>query len=184
MVRATTRTSGPKCWTPMRSRCFSARGSLAGRWGCGFGMGYWRAGTARTRRSCIAGSWGGTRIRTRCWSGRGCWPVMTLVDFFRGFEDLPDEFLVYDDGVRSRSYSYREVAERAWAFAARLRESGIGKDEKVILYGQNRPEWIVAFWGCLLEGVVAVPIDYRSSPEFVQRIEGIVQARAIFTGEE
>src|SRR5205823_1630703 len=58
------------------------------------------------------------------------------------------------------------------------------KDDKVILYGENRPEWIIALWGCLLEGVVAVPIDYRSSPEFVERIDHIVNARAILTGDE
>ena len=57
---------------------------------------------------------------------------------------------------------------------ARLRERGIGRDDKIILYGENRPEWIIALWGCLLEGVIAVPIDYRSSPEFVERIKAIV----------
>ena len=62
--------------------------------------------------------------------------------------------------------------------------AGIGKDDKVILYGENRPEWIIALWGCLLEGVIAVPIDYRSSPEFVERIDHIVEARAILTGDE
>ena len=60
----------------------------------------------------------------------------------------------------------------------------IGRDEKVILYGENRPEWIIALWGCLLAGVIAVPIDYRSSPEFVERIRAIVGARMVLTGDE
>lgn len=108
----------------------------------------------------------------------------TLLDFFRDFADLPHEFLIYDDGFRSRHYGYNQVAAQAQAFAAQLRETGISKDEKVILYGENRPEWIIALWGCLLEGVIAVPIDYRSSPEFVERIDRIVQARAILIGDE
>ena len=76
------------------------------------------------------------------------------------------------------------MAGRASAFAARLGQEGIVKDDKVILYGENRPEWIIALWGCLLAGVIAVPIDYRSSPEFVERIRVIVGARKVLTGEE
>jgi long-chain acyl-CoA synthetase len=108
----------------------------------------------------------------------------TLLDFFRDFAGLPDEFLVHDDGFRTRDYSYNEVAALARAFATRVRLAGFAKDDKIILYGENRPEWIVALWGCLLEGVIAVPIDYRSSPEFVGRIDKIVNARAILIGDE
>jgi long-chain acyl-CoA synthetase len=111
-------------------------------------------------------------------------PRDTLLDFFHDFAALNDEFLIYDDGFQARHYRYREIAERARAFAARLREAGIGRDEKVILYGENRPEWIVALWGCLLEGVIAVPIDYRSSREFVERVQTIVAARMVLTGDE
>ncbi len=111
-------------------------------------------------------------------------PRDTLLDFFHDFAGLDDEFLIYDDGFQARHYRYREIAARARAFAAKLREQGIGKNDKVILYGENRPEWIVALWGCLLEGVIAVPIDYRASKEFVDRVYAIVDARAVFTGDE
>ena len=108
----------------------------------------------------------------------------TLLDFFRDFADVPGEFLIYDDGLRSRAFSYRESAELARAFADRLRAEGIEPDQKIILYSENRPEWIFALWGCLLAGVVAVPLDFRSSLEFVGRIAGIVGARAILRGDE
>ncbi len=108
----------------------------------------------------------------------------TLLDFFHEFAGRADEFLVYDDGFRSRGFRYGEVFELARLFAERLHAAGIGKDDKVILYGENRPEWVIALWGCLLQGVVAVPIDYRSAAEFVARIDGIVHARAILVGDE
>jgi long-chain acyl-CoA synthetase len=111
-------------------------------------------------------------------------PRETLLDFFHDFAGLDAEFLIHDDGFHARHFRYREIADRARAFAARLRADGIGKDEKIILYGENRPEWIIALWGCLLEGVIAVPIDYRSSTEFVERIRTIVDARMVLTGEE
>ncbi len=63
----------------------------------------------------------------------------TLLGFFDDFAQGPDEFLVYDDGFRSRHFSYNQVAEQARAFASRLRAGGIGIDDKVILYGENRP---------------------------------------------
>jgi long-chain acyl-CoA synthetase len=108
----------------------------------------------------------------------------TLLDFFHDFASLDAEFLVHDDGFRTRRFTYSEVAALAAGFAARLRASGTTKDSKIILYSENRPEWIVALWSCLLAGVVAVPIDFRSSPEFVQRIREIVGAKMILIGEE
>ena len=108
----------------------------------------------------------------------------TLLDFFHDIAGLPQEFLVYDDGLRSRSYRYSEIVGFANAFAARLQAAGIAKNEKIILYSENRPEWVVALWGCLLAGVIAVPIDFRSAPDFVHRIAAIVDARAILKGDE
>src|SRR5277367_6195443 len=111
-------------------------------------------------------------------------PRDTLLDFFHDFAGLDDEFLIHDDGFHARHFRYREIAAHARGFAAKLREQGIGRDQKIILYGENRPQWIIALWGCLLEGVIAVPIDYRSSPEFVERIKAIVGARMVLTGDE
>lgn len=54
----------------------------------------------------------------------------------------------------------------------------------MILWAENRPEWIAAFWGCLLNGVVVVPVDYRASVELLERIQVIVQARAVVAGDQ
>ena len=110
-------------------------------------------------------------------------PRDTLLDFFADLERIDDTFLVWDDGYRTHQRSYAETASAARGFAAKLRQAGIGKGAKVILWGENRPEWIAALWGCLLEGVIAVPIDFRSTADFVKKIAGIVEARAILTGD-
>ena len=111
-------------------------------------------------------------------------PRDTLIDFFNDLAVAHGDFLVYDDGFRARSYTYREVARLARALAQRLRGEGLRKGEKAIFFSENRPEWIVAFWGCLLEGIVVVPIDFRSSPDFLARVSRIVDAKLIFVGEE
>ena len=107
----------------------------------------------------------------------------TLLDFYADLSSTPGEFVVYDDGYRSWSYSYADVTEAARAFAGRLRSEGIGKGEAVTIWAENRAEWIIALWGCLLEGVVLVPIDYRASPDFLMRVSDIVKARVVLVGD-
>jgi len=108
----------------------------------------------------------------------------TLLDFFADFASIRGEFLVYDSGFRSHSHTYADVARAARAFAARLHGAGIRKADTVLFWSENRPEWVVALWGCLLQGVVAVPIDYRASAEFLARVREIVKARVLLTGDE
>ena len=108
----------------------------------------------------------------------------TLIDFFDDLSHARGEFLVYDDGFRSRGYSYAEVARAARGLAARLHALGLRKGDKIVFWSENRPEWIVAFWACLLRGIVVVPIDYRGSPDFLARVVRIVSARLILIGQE
>ena len=108
----------------------------------------------------------------------------TLVDFFNEFAQRSEEFIIYDDGYRRWSYTYRQVGAAARTFAAQLRAKAIAKGEKVLIWSENRPEWLAAFWGCLLEGVVAVPVDFRTSAKVVLNIQEVVQARAILVGDE
>ena len=108
----------------------------------------------------------------------------TLVDFFQDLAAARGTFLVYDDGYRTRAHTYGEVGRASRGFAARLQAAGFTKEDKVILWGENRPEWIVALWGCLLAGVVAVPIDYRASAVFLNRVREIVGARLVVLGDD
>ena len=108
----------------------------------------------------------------------------TLLDFFHSFAGLTNDFLIYDDGFRSFRYRYCDVARTAGSFAARLRGAGLVQGDHALLWGENRPEWIVTLWGCLLAGVVAVPVDYRSSAGFLTRVAETVHARLLLAGEE
>ncbi len=93
-------------------------------------------------------------------------------------------FLVYDDGFRSHSYTYEEFAAAARGFAASLQTAGLKKGDKVVFWSENRPEWIIALWGCFLNGSIAVPIDYRASEEFLLRVSRIVEPRLILLGDD
>src|SRR2546430_7173484 len=106
----------------------------------------------------------------------------TLIDFFDDLAATDAEFLAYDDGYRTWSWTYRDLASAARRFAARLAAHGIASGAAVVVWSENRPEWVAALWGALLDGVVLVPIDYRASADFLQRVAGIVDAKAILVG--
>jgi long-chain acyl-CoA synthetase len=108
----------------------------------------------------------------------------TLVEFFNAFARRSQEFIIYDDGYRRWNYTYRQIADAALAFAARLRERSIASGEKILFWSENRPEWLAAFWGCLLQKIVVVPVDYRASASVVLNFQQVVRARAILTGDE
>jgi long-chain acyl-CoA synthetase len=93
------------------------------------------------------------------------------------------QFLAYDDGYRTWTWTYGELAAAARGFARRLGDEGLASGDAIAIWSENRPEWIAAMWGALLQGVVLVPIDYRASPEFLQKVVGIVDAKAILTGD-
>jgi long-chain acyl-CoA synthetase len=108
----------------------------------------------------------------------------TLIDFFRDLVNIRGDFLVYDDGYRRRVHTYQEVGRAARGFAATLAAAGLAKDDKVVFWAENRPEWIACYWGCLIAGIVVVPIDYRSSSEFVLKVRRLVDARVILVGDD
>jgi len=111
----------------------------------------------------------------------------TLLDFFEDITTRDDLFIVHDDGYRVRRMTYREIgaAARAWAEALRARGlAGVQPEAKIIIWSENRPEWVVALWGTLLAGAVVVPVDFRASAELVNRIAGIVDAGIILVGDE
>ena len=107
----------------------------------------------------------------------------TLLDFFDDLSTIDGTFVVHDDGYRTWSYTYAEIVAASRAFAGRLRDAGIEPEQKVVLWCENRPEWIVVLWGCLLEGIILVPIDYRSSSDLMLRIADIVDAKCIVVGD-
>jgi long-chain acyl-CoA synthetase len=102
----------------------------------------------------------------------------TLVDYFDDLAAIDREFLVYDDGYRTWTYSYAGTAAAARDFARRLRAAGIRKGDAVAIWAENRPEWIVALWGAVL-----VPIDYRASAAFLDRVAEITSARVVLAGD-
>jgi long-chain acyl-CoA synthetase len=103
----------------------------------------------------------------------------SLANFFvRHFQEHREE-RAYGQrrGYRMEWFTYGQVLEMALAFCRELGERGIGKGDRVMLWGENSAEWVAAFFGCAMRGVVVVPMDDGASVDFAGRVSRQVQAK-------
>ncbi len=71
-------------------------------------------------------------------------------------------------GDKEERFTYGEVHRYAGRVAAFLLRSGVKKGDRVLLVSENRPEWGMTYFGILLAGATAVPVDPElSEPEVV-----------------
>src|SRR5260370_25443815 len=108
-------------------------------------------------------------------------PLESLSNFLKTYAAHGDEIAVRQRrGYRMETWTYGRIAEEANRLARELELRGIAKGDAVLLWGENSAEWVIAFLGCLLCGVVIVPIDHASTTEFACRVAREVSAKLIF----
>jgi len=104
----------------------------------------------------------------------------SVTEYLSDFVRLGSEQAYADrSGYRTVRWTYRDVAETAFRFARELSARHIGKGDRIVLWGPNSAAWIAAFFGCAHRGVIAVPMDNASPPEFVIRVFQEVSARLL-----
>ncbi len=96
----------------------------------------------------------------------------TLVEMLeRSVRDNGDRLaLTMRVGVRTTKYTYTGLERQAHAYARFLAGQGVRKGDRVVLWAPNQPDWVAAMFGTFIAGGVAVPLDVRSSREFVERV--------------
>ena len=100
-----------------------------------------------------------------------------LDDYSLRFEET---FFADHTGLRTIHWSYQRLVEEAHRVAYELEARGVQHGDRVLLCGANRPEWVATFWGCCLRGVVVVPLDQGSSPEFVASVAQQTNPKLMF----
>lgn len=104
----------------------------------------------------------------------------TLLEILPRIERLGSrEALRFWNGYRTRSWSYSDLDAAIRRFVAFLDGRGLGSGDRLILWSENRPEWVAVFWACLARGVQLVPLDRQSTLEFVGRIAVQTDARLL-----
>jgi long-chain acyl-CoA synthetase len=94
--------------------------------------------------------------------------LATLIEDFR--RHGKDIAIVTYQGNRRTATTYADLADLAGRFAAELMQREIGAGDRVVLWGQNSSEWVGAFFGCLMRGVIAVPLDAAGALDFAKRV--------------
>src|SRR6476620_2161053 len=72
--------------------------------------------------------------------------------------------------LRTRCWTFKEVTDTAFQCARELESRGIGRGDRVVIWSENSPEWIIVFFGLMLRGAIAVPLDEQSTVDFAERI--------------
>ena len=113
-------------------------------------------------------------------------PTTTLVDSLRYWtEQQPQEVAYYftDGESQEQSLTYEQFDRHARAIAARLIDLGMTGERALLLYPQGL-EFIVAWFGCLYAGVIAVPAFPPRRNRNMERIQAIAhdcQAKVALT---
>jgi long-chain acyl-CoA synthetase len=85
---------------------------------------------------------------------------------------------------RTKISTYREVEAGAFRMAAAFQKLGIKDGDRVILWGENSARWTMTFYACLFSRVVAVPLDASFTPEYVNKIRDITEARLVCSDKD
>jgi long-chain acyl-CoA synthetase len=106
--------------------------------------------------------------------------MRTLIDLFNTFEALGNKTaFVNRTGVRRLVVSYRGFHKLALKMANLLAQRGVEPGDRVLLWGPNSSWWAVAYWGIIIRGAVAVPVDFMSDPARAESIRSLTKAKCV-----
>ena len=107
----------------------------------------------------------------------------TIVEFLRRAveEHGPRDALMFKPGFRYQRWSYDRLWAESGQVATLLQRRGLRKGDQVLVWGPNCPQWVLIFFGCLRAGVIAVPLDLRSAPDYVERVISRITPKLAFT---
>lgn len=109
----------------------------------------------------------------------------SLIEYLESFRRRGSEIAyAHRRGYRMARWSYCAIAETACQFARELEGRGIGKGDRVLVWGENCAEWVAVFWGCVLRGTLVVPMDRIASRDFARRVSAQVGARLLVGSRE
>ncbi|MEM6531250.1 MAG: AMP-binding protein [Myxococcota bacterium] len=78
------------------------------------------------------------------------------------------EYLLEDGGIERLTFG--EMHRLSRRVGAYVKANGAGREARVALMGENRPEWAPCYFGILQAGCTVVPIDQGATPDEVQNI--------------
>jgi long-chain acyl-CoA synthetase len=115
------------------------------------------------------------------------WPDMPQPNFIAWLDDLQATWqektaIFYRSGKQKEftTWSFNKLANESKRIARGLLASGISKGDRVVLWAENRPEWMAIWLGTAISGAVIVPVDFLVSEHECANIIKITRAKGFF----
>jgi long-chain acyl-CoA synthetase len=106
--------------------------------------------------------------------------MQTLAELFATFRPLGNKTaFVNRTGVRRQAVSYREFSDLSLKMAQLLALKGVEPGDRVMIWGPNSSWWAVAYWGIIMRGAVAVPVDFMSDRGRAESICSLTRAKVV-----
>ncbi len=83
-------------------------------------------------------------------------------------------------GNSVQKISYREFYDQVQQVSGWLRQQGLQKGDRGLIIMENCPQWPVSYFGLLLAGGIAVPVDLQSRPEHIAYVLEQTNAKVAF----
>lgn len=99
------------------------------------------------------------------------------------FRDSP-ALLEPAEGDSISTLTYQELQGRVHGFAGYLQQQSMSKGDRLLLWSASRSDWLVAYLGALLLGMVVVPLDVNTKEDFLHRLAEITEARLLITTQK
>jgi len=112
----------------------------------------------------------------------------TPFDNFAQFVETQSREFANNDFIRYRSgkqreftrWSYSKFGEECRKVARGLLAAGLVKGDNVVLWSENRPEWMAVWMGTVITGICIVPVDFLATEQECINIMKITRAKAFF----
>ena len=115
------------------------------------------------------------------------WPDIPHPNFIAWLDALEEKWqdkaaILYRSGKQKdfTIWSFRRFASECRRVARGLLAAGLKKGDRVVLWAENRPEWMAVWMGAAIAGCVIVPVDFMISEAECANIIKLTGARAFF----
>ena len=88
--------------------------------------------------------------------------------------------MIYVTGNTVQKISYRQFYDQVQRLAGWLGRQDLQKGDRGLIIMENCPQWPVSYFGLLLAGGTAVPVDLQSRPEHVNYVLEQTKAKVVF----
>ena len=115
------------------------------------------------------------------------WPDLEYPNFIALLDDIEKkwnekDFILYRTSKQPdfTRWSHTFFASECRRIARGLLKAGLQKGDRVVLWAENRPEWMAVWMGAVIAGCVIVPVDFLVSDKECYNIVDITEPKVFF----